>query len=146
MDFNTLPLAPALRHGRIRSHRRVSEASRMFEDLEVSLDDDVLRIRAESKSESTAEPARKRDHHFMERDYGRVVRSFRLPFSSDPKQVEVMLQDRSSKAHPSRPDRNHRYRVERVPAAFPVTFARTGRSSVRGPESCPPSPGAALFY
>jgi HSP20 family protein len=63
------------------------------QDVEVSLDDDVLTIRAESKSESTAEPAGRRDYHLMERDYGRMVRSFRLPFSPDPKQVDAVLQN-----------------------------------------------------
>lgn len=62
-------------------------------DVEVSLDDDVLTIRAEIKSESAAEPAAKRDYHLMERDYGRVLRSIRLPFSPDPKQLEAILQN-----------------------------------------------------
>ena len=60
-------------------------------DVEVSLDDDLLTIRAEKKSESTSEPAGKRDYHFTERDYGLLVRSFRLPFSPDPTQVEAVL-------------------------------------------------------
>jgi HSP20 family protein len=63
------------------------------QDVEVSLDDDVLTIRAESRSESTAEGPGKRDYHLMERDYGRVLRSFRLPFSPDPKQVEAILEN-----------------------------------------------------
>jgi HSP20 family protein len=63
------------------------------EDVEVSLDDDVLTIRAESRSESNTEEAGKRDYHLMERDYGRVLRAFRLPFSPDPKQVDAILQN-----------------------------------------------------
>ena len=62
-------------------------------DVEVSLDDDILTIRAEMKSERAAEPAGKRDYHLLERDYGRVLHSIRLPFSADPKQVEAILQN-----------------------------------------------------
>jgi HSP20 family protein len=60
-------------------------------DVAVSLDDDVLTIRAEKKSESTSEPAGKRDYHLREREYGLLVRSFCLPFSPDPTQVEAVL-------------------------------------------------------
>lgn len=54
-----LNFTPARRPSKIDASQR----RQMFEDLEVSLDDDVLTIRPESKSENTAEPAGKRDHH-----------------------------------------------------------------------------------
>jgi HSP20 family protein len=73
------------------------------QDIEVSLDDDVLTIRAESRSESTAEGPGKRDFHLMERDYGSVMRSFRLPFSPDPQQVDAILQDGLLTIHVAKP-------------------------------------------
>jgi HSP20 family protein len=63
------------------------------QDVEVSLDDDVLTIRAETRDESTSDGDGQRDYSVMEREYGRMVRSFQLPFSPDPNQVEAQLQD-----------------------------------------------------
>ena len=59
------------------------------QDVDVSLDDDVLTIRAETRDESTSDGDGQRDYSVMEREYGRIVRSFRLPFSPDPNQVDA---------------------------------------------------------
>ena len=61
-------------------------------DVEVSLDDDVVTIRAETRDERI-ENGGQRDYSVTEREYGRMVRAFRLPFSPDPNQVEAQLQD-----------------------------------------------------
>ena len=61
-------------------------------DVEVSLDDDVVTIRAETRDERI-ENGGQRDYSVTEREYGRMVRAFRLPFSPDPDQVEAQLQD-----------------------------------------------------
>jgi HSP20 family protein len=63
------------------------------QDVEVSLDDDVLTIRAETRGESTSEPDKQRQYSVTEREYGRIVRALRLPFSPDPNQVDAQLQD-----------------------------------------------------
>jgi HSP20 family protein len=63
------------------------------QDLEVSLDDDVLTIRAETRGESTSETDKQRHYSVTEREYGRIVRAFRLPFSPDPNQVDAQLQN-----------------------------------------------------
>ncbi|MDB6102671.1 MAG: heat shock protein-like protein [Gammaproteobacteria bacterium] len=63
------------------------------QDVEVSLDDDVLTIRAETRGESTSDGDGQRDYSVMEREYGRMVRAFQLPFSPDPNQVDAQLQD-----------------------------------------------------
>jgi HSP20 family protein len=63
------------------------------QDLEVSLDDDVLTIRAEIRSESTSETDKQRHYSVTEREYGRIVRAFRLPFSPDPNQVDAELEN-----------------------------------------------------
>jgi HSP20 family protein len=63
------------------------------QDVEVSLDDDVLTIRAETRAERDSENRGQRDYTVTEREYGRMLRAFRLPFSPDPNQVEAQLQD-----------------------------------------------------
>jgi HSP20 family protein len=52
------------------------------QDVEVLLDDDLLTVRAEKKSESSSG-----------REYGVFLRSFRLPFSPDPAQVDAVLEN-----------------------------------------------------
>jgi HSP20 family protein len=52
------------------------------QDVEVLLDDDLLTVRAEKKSESSSG-----------REHGVFLRSFRLPFSPDPAQVDAVLEN-----------------------------------------------------
>ncbi len=56
------------------------------DDVEISLDDDVLTIRGEKKLERKDE---KENYHFMERSYGTFQRSLRLPFRVEPDQVQA---------------------------------------------------------
>jgi len=56
------------------------------QDIDVSLDDDVLTIRGEKKLEQKNE---KENYHFVERSYGTFQRSIRLPGSVDPEQVKA---------------------------------------------------------
>jgi HSP20 family protein len=51
------------------------------QDIDVSLDDDVLTTRGEKKFERTDE---KENFHFVECSYGTFQRSVRLPFPIDP--------------------------------------------------------------
>jgi HSP20 family protein len=55
-------------------------------DVDVTLDDDVLTIRGEKKLEREDE---KENYHFMERSYGTFQRSLRLPFPVEPQQVKA---------------------------------------------------------
>lgn len=55
-------------------------------DIDVSLNDDVLTIRGEKKFEQKND---KENFHFMERSYGTFQRSLRLPFHVDPEQVRA---------------------------------------------------------
>ena len=52
------------------------------QDVEVLLDDDLLTVRAEKRSASSTG-----------REYGVFLRSFRLPFSPDPAQVDAVLEN-----------------------------------------------------
>ena len=56
------------------------------EDIEVSLQDDVLTIRGEKKFERKDE---KENFHFVERSYGTFQRSLRLPIPVNPDQVQA---------------------------------------------------------
>lgn len=55
-------------------------------DIDVSLDDDVLTIRAEKKSEHTGE---KENTHFSERAFGTFQRSMRLPYRVEPNELKA---------------------------------------------------------
>ncbi len=60
------------------------------QDIDVSLDDDVLTIRGEKKFERTDE---KENFHFVERSYGTFQRSVRLPFPINPEQVKASFEN-----------------------------------------------------
>jgi HSP20 family protein len=60
------------------------------DDVDVSLEDDVLTIRGEKKSEHKEE---KEDFHFVERSFGTFQRSLRLPYRIDPEQVSARFEN-----------------------------------------------------
>lgn len=59
-------------------------------DVEVTLNDDVLRIRAEKKMEHDE---KRQDYHFTERAFGTFQRSLRLPFQAEPDQVNAHFEN-----------------------------------------------------
>lgn len=54
------------------------------QDVEISLEDDVLTIRGEKKAETTRE---EKGVHIQERSYGSFARSLQLPFAPKPESV-----------------------------------------------------------
>ena len=56
------------------------------EDVDVTLNDDVLTIRGEKKFERNDD---KENYHFMERSYGSFQRSLRLPYPVNPDEVRA---------------------------------------------------------
>lgn len=60
------------------------------EDIDVSLNGDMLTIRGEKKFERRDD---KENYHFVERSYGTFQRSLRLPYSVDPEKVEADFAD-----------------------------------------------------
>jgi HSP20 family protein len=60
------------------------------QDIDVSMDDDVLTIRGEKKFERRDE---KENFHFVERSYGTFQRSLRLSFPVDPEQVHASFEN-----------------------------------------------------
>jgi HSP20 family protein len=59
-------------------------------DVEITLTDDVLTIRAEKPGQ---EEESGRDYHVTERSYGTFSRYLRLPFVPDPSQVRAAFKD-----------------------------------------------------
>jgi HSP20 family protein len=59
-------------------------------DIDVSLDDDVLTIRGEKRMEKKEE---KENFHFVERSFGSFQRSVRLPYATDPEKVEASFEN-----------------------------------------------------
>ena len=55
-------------------------------DLDVSITEDLLTIRAEKKQEQKKE---EKGYYMMERSYGTPSRSIRLPFHADPEKVSA---------------------------------------------------------
>jgi HSP20 family protein len=55
-------------------------------EIDVSLADDVLTIKAEKKSDREEKT---KDYHLVERSYGTFERSMRLPFKADPAKIEA---------------------------------------------------------
>ena len=55
-------------------------------DIDVSLSDDMLTIKAEKKSEKEEKG---KERHVIERSYGMFERSFRLPYAVDSKKIKA---------------------------------------------------------
>ena len=58
-------------------------------DVEVTLNDDVLTIRGEKKFERKGE---QENYHFVERSYGTFQRSLRVPYPVEPEQVQARFE------------------------------------------------------
>jgi HSP20 family protein len=59
------------------------------DDVDVTLDGDVLTIRGEKETEREED----RDYHIIERAEGTFLRTLRLPFEADPEQVQAAFRD-----------------------------------------------------
>ena len=57
-------------------------------DIEISLTDDILTLKAEHKAEKEEEDEKKQ-YHLVERSFGTFMRRFELPFEADTDQVEA---------------------------------------------------------
>lgn len=60
------------------------------EDINISLDDDILTVRGEKRIEKSEE---KENFHAIERTFGEFQRSLRLPFATDPERVEARFEN-----------------------------------------------------
>lgn len=57
-------------------------------DIDLSLDDDVLTLKAEHKAEKEEEDKKKR-YHLVERSHGTYLRHFQIPFTPDAAKVSA---------------------------------------------------------
>ncbi|MBF9232561.1 Hsp20/alpha crystallin family protein [Microvirga alba] len=86
-------------------------------DIDVSLDGDMLTIRAEKKFERKED---KEDFHFVERSFGTFQRSLRLPYSIKPDQVKAKFENgvlMVSLPKSKEEERTHRIQVEAASSA-----------------------------
>jgi HSP20 family protein len=58
------------------------------EDVDISLENDILTVRGEKRFEHE-DDQKKRNYHFMERSFGSFQRSLRLPFNVRPEDVSA---------------------------------------------------------
>jgi HSP20 family protein len=83
----------------VSAHMNVSESDKDIrvsvelpgvteQDIDVSLDDDLLTIRGEKKFEQERGDE-KQNYHYLERSYGSFQRSLRLPFKAKPEEVQA---------------------------------------------------------
>jgi HSP20 family molecular chaperone IbpA len=101
-------------------------------DIEVLVDNDVLTIRGEKKSETED-----KDRRFSERYYGRFERSLALPFEVDEEKAEARSRTACSpsRSRNPRPRRTRRSVSPSMPEATPST-SRMQRSRA-GSRACP---------
>ena len=128
----------------INAHMSVSETEQEIrvaaelpgvreEDIDVSLDDDVLTIRGEKKFERRDE---KEAFHFVECSYGTFQRSLRLPFPVDPEQVQASFENgvlTVTLPKTERQERSRRIQVQGRSATGQGTAGRRGGQETTGP-------------
>jgi HSP20 family protein len=89
--------------GMLRARMNVSETEKEIrltaelpgvreEDIELTMNDDLLTIRAEKRFEEER-GGEKENYHFVERAYGTFQRSLRLPYSVNPDEVHADFKD-----------------------------------------------------
>ena len=107
-------------------------------DIEVSLNDDVLSIRAEKRQERREE---RHGTHFSERSYGTFQRSLRLPFPVSQDQVQATFENGVLSV--TLPKTQPQERSHRIPVQSPQQ-AKGGQeqSGAGGLAARPPSNGA----
>ena len=87
----------------VNAHMNVSETEAEFritvelagvteQDIDLSLENEVLTIRGEKRFEQT-KGGEKENFHFVERSYGTFQRSLRLPFAVNPDQVQARFEN-----------------------------------------------------
>jgi HSP20 family protein len=82
------------------------------QDIDISLEDDMLTIRGEKKFERKDE---KENFHFVECSYGTFQRSVRLPYQVNPDQVQARFENgvlTVTVPKTGRPERSHRIQVQ----------------------------------
>ena len=87
------------------------------EDVEISLEDDMLTIRGEKKVEAEQGDKKDRNHHLSERSYGVFYRVLQLPPGIDPSTVKATLSNGVLKVTIPKPARSQAKKIEVKEAA-----------------------------
>jgi HSP20 family protein len=81
------------------------------EDIDISIDDDVLTIRGEKKVEERQQDEKK-NFHVTERAYGVFYRAIQLPSGIDPSKVEATMENGVLKITIPKPARSGARKIE----------------------------------
>jgi HSP20 family protein len=81
-------------------------------DVEITIDDDVLTIRGEKKVEPTADGDKGKNYQVSERSYGVFVRVLQLPAGIDPSQVEATMSNGVLRITIPKPARSQPKKIE----------------------------------
>ncbi|PVE21657.1 type III effector protein [Microvirga sp. KLBC 81] len=103
------------------------------QDIDVSLDGDVLTIRGEKKFERKDD---KENFHFVERSYGTFQRSLRLPYAINPEQVQASFENGVLTVTLPKTERQERSRRIQVQGSGSTT---RGTAGGKGGEAAGPS-------
>lgn len=101
-------------------------------DIEVSLHEDVLSIRAEKKQERKEE---REGVHFSERSFGTFQRSLRLPFPINPDQVQARFENGVLSVTLPKTQSQERSRRIQVQGAQPQTSIGQDQASQGGQQA-----------
>jgi HSP20 family protein len=105
------------------------------QDIDISLEDDMLTIRGEKKFERKDE---KENFHFVECSYGTFQRSVRLPYQVDPDQVQARYENgvlTVTVPKSGRSERSQRIPIQRGAAGGPGGKVIEGTQAGQGTRS-----------
>ncbi|HUB43958.1 MAG TPA: Hsp20/alpha crystallin family protein [Acetobacteraceae bacterium] len=100
------------------------------QNVEISLEDDLLSIRAEKSAQQ--QDGNDRDYHVNERSYGTFSRYLRLPFVAAPNQVQASFKDGVLTITIAKPEEIQR-KVHRIDVAVPAAAGGTGETPASQP-------------
>jgi HSP20 family protein len=96
-------------------------------DVEITVEDDVLTIRGEKKVDR--EEGDENKYHLSERSYGVFVRVMQLPSGIDPSQIEASMANGVLRIVIPKPSRSQPKKIEVKEAASPQAGQNQGRNS-----------------
>ncbi len=109
------------------------------ENVQVTVDDDVLTIRGETRLEREEE---RKNYRVLERARGVFQRSIRLPVRVDPEQVKASFENGVLTLAIPKPAQAERGRQVRIGAGGSSRRAQAEQASAQGERAQPPADGA----
>lgn len=103
------------------------------QDVDISLDDDVLTIRGEKKFEAERGTREEENFHYVERSYGSFQRSLRLPFTAQPDDIKASFENGVLTV--CVPKSAQQERSRRIPIQTGESGSSTQQSTIGAPSS-----------